>query len=338
MANFTEMGNGMPNIFNFIPEAGKSGSGINDLAGLLALSKDGNNNDGWGGQWAVWLIFILAFCNGGFGGFGRNGFGAGLGTPEVQSALSNEYLLTAINSASRDNVNFVQNLANQLNCDTNAIQNAINQVSQTVGLGQKDIINQICASNSAILSTVQSTGCSIEQAINQCCCSTQRSIDAVNLNLTSLGYQEQLRCQEQTCNINNNMNQGFANVGSKIDAQTIAINQGFQSIKDMMCDYKIEALRTRNAELNNSVQTLQQYNALQALINPITAKLDYLECIIPPRPVPAYHAYPYGYNNGCNNGCGCSASTTVTLLNLNINIIRERNLPYLIQYCYECNK
>ena len=42
MANFTEMGSGMPNIFNFIPEAGKSGSGINDLAGLLALSKDGN--------------------------------------------------------------------------------------------------------------------------------------------------------------------------------------------------------------------------------------------------------------------------------------------------------
>lgn len=99
---------------------------------------------------------------------------------------------------------------------------------------------------------------------------------------------------------------------SHTDAQTIAINQGFQSIKDMMCDYKIEALQTRNAELNNSVQTLQQYNALQALINPITAKLDYLECIIPPRPVPAYHAYPYGYNNGCNNGCGCSASTTVT--------------------------
>lgn len=112
MANFTEMGNGMPNIFNFIPEAGRNTNGINDLAGLLALSKDGNNNDGWGGQWAVWLIFILAFCNGGFGGFGRNGFGAGLGTPEVQSALSNEYLLTAINSASRDNVNFVQNLAN----------------------------------------------------------------------------------------------------------------------------------------------------------------------------------------------------------------------------------
>lgn len=43
MANFTEMGNGMPNIFNFIPEAGRSTSGINDLAGLLALSKDGSS-------------------------------------------------------------------------------------------------------------------------------------------------------------------------------------------------------------------------------------------------------------------------------------------------------
>lgn len=50
MANFTEMGSGMPNIFNFIPEAGRNTNGINDLAGLLALSKDGNNNDGWGGQ------------------------------------------------------------------------------------------------------------------------------------------------------------------------------------------------------------------------------------------------------------------------------------------------
>ena len=89
---------------------------------------------------------------------------------------------------------------------------------------------------------------------------------------------------------------------------------GLDLISDELFQKLTEALQTRNAELNNSVQTLQQYNALQALINPITAKLDYLECIIPPRPVPAYQAYPYGYNNGygCNNGCGCPASTTVT--------------------------
>ena len=309
MGNYSAGMEGMPNIFNFIPES--KSSGMNDLPGLLALTRDGNNNNdnGWGGQWAVWLIFILAFCNGGWGGFGNRGGGLGgvLSTPEVQSALSNEYLLTAIQTASKDNANFVQNLATQLNCDTNAIQNAINQVAQTVGLGQKDIINQICQSNSAILTTVQSTGCSIENAINQCCCTTQRSIDAVNLNLTSLGYQEQLRCQEQTCNINNNMNAGFANVGAKIDQQTIAINQGFQNLKDMLCDYKIESLQLRNAELNNNVQTLQQYNALQALINPINTKLSYLECIIPPRPVPAYIAP----QTGC--GCGCAAaSTTVT--------------------------
>lgn len=313
MGNYSNMGmEGMPQIFNFIPEASKS-SGMGDLPGLLALTKDnnGNNNDGWGGQWAIWLIFILAFCNGGWGGFGGNrggDLGGAMSTPAVQSALSNEYLLTAIQTASKDNANFVQNLATQLNCDSNSIQNAINQVSQTVGLGQKDIINQICNSNSAILSTVQSTGCSIENAINQCCCTTQRSIDAVNLNLTSLGYQEQLRCQEQTCSINNNVNLGFANMGSKIDQQTIAINQGFQSIKDLMSNYKIEGLQTKNAELANNVQTLQQYNALQALINPINTKLSYLECIIPPRPIPAYPAPQ------CGCGCGYSApsSTTVT--------------------------
>lgn len=61
MANFTEMGSGMPNIFNFIPEAGKSGSGINDLAGLLALSKDGNNNDGWGRSMGCLAYLYLSF-------------------------------------------------------------------------------------------------------------------------------------------------------------------------------------------------------------------------------------------------------------------------------------
>ena len=46
-------------------------------------------------------------------------------------------------------------------------------------------------------------------------------------------------------------------------------------------------------------------DALQALINPINTKLSYLECIIPPRPVPAYIAP--------QTGCGCAAaSTTVT--------------------------
>ena len=313
MSNFTTSGE-TPNVFNFIPDS-RMFSGNNDLAGLLALAKNNNGEWGNGGYGFIWLIFILAIMNGGWG----RGFGNGLGlngTPALQSTLSSEFLLEAIQNAARDNNNFVQNLATQLSCDTNTITSAINQVAQTVGLGQKDIINQICQSNSAILSTIQSTGCSIENAINQCCCTTQRSIDAVNLNLTSLGYQEQLRCQEQTCAINNNMNQGFANVGSKIDAQTLAMTQGFQSIKDMLCDYKIESLQTKNAELTNNVQTLQQYNALQALINPINTKLSYLECTIPPRPVPAYVANPYGaygYNGcGCGN-CGCAAaSTTIT--------------------------
>ena len=66
MGNYSAGMEGMPNIFNFIPES--KSSGMNDLPGLLALTRDGNNNNdnGWGGQWAVWLIFILAFCNGGW--------------------------------------------------------------------------------------------------------------------------------------------------------------------------------------------------------------------------------------------------------------------------------
>lgn len=43
---------GMPNIFNFIPES--KSSGMNDLPGLLALTRDGNNNNDNG--WATRMI------------------------------------------------------------------------------------------------------------------------------------------------------------------------------------------------------------------------------------------------------------------------------------------
>jgi hypothetical protein len=300
---------GTPNIFNFIPSNGFNFGGGNDLAGLMALFKDNNYRDQWGENW-IWVLFMMAMWGGGFGfggGFG-NRFGA-YGTPEIQSAISNEFLLNAINSTSRDQINFAQNLSNSLNCDINTIQTILNQISNTLGLGQKDIINQICGSTSNILSTMQTLGCSIESAIDRCCCTTQRSIDAVNLNLTTLGYQEQLRTQEQTCALNNNMNNGFRELGTKIEAQTLAMSQGFQSIKDQMATYKVESLQAKIADQDRDLQTLRQYNSMQALINPINERLAGLECAIPPRPVPAYPVNPYGFY-GYNNGCGCSQGVT----------------------------
>ena len=295
---------GMPNIFNFIPSNGYNLGGTNDLAGLMALFKDGDR-DRFGDNW-IWVLFMMMMWGGGRWGWNN------VGTPEIQSALSNEYLLNAISTASRDQMNFVQNLANNFNSDINTIQTILNQISSTLGLGQKDIINQICQSTSNILSTVQSTGCSIESAIDRCCCTTQRAIDAVNLNLTSLGYQEQLRTQEQTYALNNNMNAGFERIGSKIDNQTLIISQGFQGIKDQLCEYKIENMQSKLADRDRDIQTLRQYNAMQDLLAPINNRLAGLECTIPPRPVPAYPVYPYG-NGNCNNGCGCAqGSTTIT--------------------------
>lgn len=61
MGNYSAGMEGMPNIFNFIPES--KSSGMNDLPGLLALTRDGNNNNdnGWGRTMGSLVNLHLSF-------------------------------------------------------------------------------------------------------------------------------------------------------------------------------------------------------------------------------------------------------------------------------------
>ena len=61
-----------------------------DMAAVMGTNNRGNNDGfGWGGEWFLWLIVILAMFNGGWGnGFGWGGNGGGFNSPAGQGALT----------------------------------------------------------------------------------------------------------------------------------------------------------------------------------------------------------------------------------------------------------
>lgn len=150
------------------------------------------------------------------------------------------------------------------------------------------------------------------KAISDCCCTTQRSIDAVNLNLTQMNADNRLSICQQTNTLQNAITSGFNTLsnenatrfnilGAKIDAQTQIINDKFCQLEMREMQNKIDTLRDEKNALQSSALLQQQTSNIVSQIKPC--------------PVPAYltcnpygcnggfgYGYPYGYNEG-----GCCA-------------------------------
>ena len=139
--------------------------------------------------------------------------------------------------------------------------------------------------------------------------------------ITQLSYDNRIQNMEQTTQLQGVITAGFNQIGNKIDGQTIAMNAGFQSIKDYLCQEKISGLEHQVTQLENAANNAAQTSAIgtyvSAALAPIQAQVAQLVNAVPPRAVPAYPApefyfgngyngfYGYGYGCGCNRNCGC---------------------------------
>lgn len=154
----------------------------------------GNGND-WLG-----LLFLIAICNGGFGGFGfGGGYGAMMGAGMMGGMYGMDYLYSWLNNSQNINDGFRnQQLATQVN----GIQNAITSGFGDVQLGIAGVNQNICQ-----------TGNGIMNAVNQGFASTNLGI----ANGTAA-------IQNSLCNGFNGVNNGIFNAQAAI-AQQLNTNE-----------------------------------------------------------------------------------------------------------------
>lgn len=211
-------------------------------------------------------------------GNGEWGNGQGLAN-QLNNDANTNLTIRAIDG----NRDALRELATNLNCDFNTlnsaicgIKGAIDKVGCDVGFSAERVINAIQMGDSNIISKMQ-----------DCCCTTQRSIDAVNLNLTKMSYEDQLAVQAQTNQLMTAINNGFCNVGQQIGNQTVAMQAGFQGIKDLFTQQKIDTLQNLNLQYSNQLSQLAQTAAIRELIDPIKKELSDIQCGLPKQPANA---------------------------------------------------
>ena len=226
-----------------------------------------NNNGGWGNGGWIWFLFLILLWGGnGWGGFGRNG----QGTADLASLINGDNGRDLLMQAINGNGTAISQLASTLNCSVGQIQQSINGVmTQLQSLG-----NQVGMSGQAIINAIQSGNCSIERQLAQCCCDNR-------LLTTQQGYENRIAISEQT-NI----------LGSKIDQQSVLINDKFCQLEQRELQNKIDALREERSNLLGQISQANQtaqigqyinqaFTPLNSALAALQSEVDGIKCKLP---------------------------------------------------------
>ena len=261
---------------------------------------NGNNNGfgGFGGDgWWILLLFILL----GNGAWGMGGFGGGFGGDGLYPWMNQS---NQINGGFRD-----QMLSTQLNGIQNSVTSGFGDVQTALcggfagvnasingaqnAIAQQMYSNQIAElERSFAAQTAQTAGMTALQAqLAQCCCDNRAATADLKYTVATEA------CADR------------AAVSDALNSTLNAMNAGIQSIKDQLCQDKIDAKNDTISQLrqelifargqaSQDVQTAAIQAGQRALANEV-------EQYVAPRAIPSY---PVQNPNCCAyTGCGCGA-------------------------------
>ncbi len=286
----------------------------------------GNNGGGFGfgGDWA-WILLLLVL-GGGWGGFGGFGMGAGMwgmmdggfglypwlnNSQNINDGFREQMLNTNVTSI-RDGVS---NLSTQLcNCCGDiqlGMANGFNGVNNSVFGAQTAISQQLSSNQLADLErsfaaqTASTAGMNaIQGQLAQCCCDNRLATAQTQALLQSENCADRYEAAKNTQSI------------------ISAVTAGIQSIKDDLCQDRLDAERRENQNLRSELmyargqasqveqtaQILANNNAQTALFQQgLNNEVDALYTRLSNCPVPTVPVYGSQRIFNCNNGCGCNA-------------------------------
>lgn len=288
------------------------GSGL-DFATFMNSALRNNDDGVWGGNGGLLWIFLLILFGGWGNGFNNRGQAGqltndaaitGAVDAAIQRARADGISDSMLMEAIKGNQTVIQTLANTFNTDISNVQQSlcalnggIDKLSGQIGLSGQQVINAIQMGNMNLI-----------QQLMSCCCDTKTLI-------TQQAHETQLATMEQTNTLSDRMQTGFSDIRQLIDNQTAQMTAGFQGIKDMFTQNKIDSLQAEvnrlQANANNSTQTAYLQNYINSQIAPMQTTINNINSRIPQIPNPAYLINTntgcganYGY--GCNSSCGCN--------------------------------
>lgn len=214
------------------------------------------NNNQWMNNPFIYLVFLMMF--------GRNGLW-GNNTNSIQNAEI-QGQLNAIRNQMSDNQNSgllmdavkgnaITQLASNLNCDFNSLNNAICAVRSRI----QDVAGKIGFSAERVINAANLGDLNIVQQLKDCCCQTQQ-------NLLKMGYEQQLATTNQTSTIASKICDTNYSLNNAINTLATGVERGFASTNyatqtqtcEILRDNQRNTQHTLNTHWNQDLQ--QKYN------------------------------------------------------------------------------
>ena len=150
--------------------------------------------------------------------------------------------------------------------DVESVKSGIN----TVNAGIASLTAQTGMSALQIINSIQSGNAALAGQLSQCCCENR-------LLTTQQGYEAQIRTLEQTNQLGSQADRNANALMNAINAQTVAMNDGFCAIKERELQGKIDTLIAENSTLKTSLGEARQTAQFSAMLTPIANKLVEIE-------------------------------------------------------------
>jgi hypothetical protein len=284
-------------------------SGMNYSMPVAPMNYGGGFGNGFGGDGAWLILFIILMMNGGWG----NGFGGFGGMNDLYPWMNNSQ---NINNGFRDQMlnTSVQGIQNAVTSGFGDVQNSLcggfAGVNATVNGAQNAISSQMYGNTIADLErsfavqTAQMQGMNaLQNQLSTCCCDNRAGLADVKYTIATEACADRSAVTDALQNVTA---QGVANTNALMST----ITNGIQNIKDQLCADKIESKNDTIAQLRSElmyargqasqdVQTAAIQAGQRALANEV-------EQYINPTPRPSYIVpNPYCCNNA--TGCGCGS-------------------------------
>ncbi len=196
-------------------------TGCDNLATMAMMNNSGFNNM-WQNpfMYLVWMYMMRWFNNG-----DNTDSSVQRQIQTLQDQMQDNHNSDLVMAAIKGNSTALQDLATRLNCDTNTITSAIQNVQSAIAT----VGSQVGFSSERVINAVNQGDASIIQALNNTSCNTQKEI-------LKMGYENQLNNQNQTYQLTNSignvassLSRGFCDTAYATQSQTCALQN---TIKD----------------------------------------------------------------------------------------------------------
>ena len=152
-----------------------------------------------------------------------------------------------------------------------------------------------------VVNAIQSGDASLSRQLCECCCENR-------LLTTQQGYESRIATIEQTNQLGSQADRNANSIIGAINAQTVAMNDGFCAIKERELQSKIDALTASNTVLRTQIDNANQTAAVAAMLAPIQKEVSDIKASQPSTVavqwpnltvIPSYYGsnYPY-YGTG----------------------------------------